>query len=123
MSHFAKIDSNNKVTQVIKIDNAQESEAINFITTQLGLEGTWIQTSYNTRAGKHMKGGTPLRKNYALIGSTYDAGRDAFIPVKQFPSWILNEETCNWVSPVPYPTGTNKKYKWDESIVNWTELV
>ena len=122
MAHFAKIDSNNKVTQVIKVDNAQENEALNFITTQLGLEGTWIQTSYNTLAGKHMKGGTPFRKNYALIGSTYDAGRNAFIPPKLFPSWSLNEETCNWVSPVPYPTGTNKKYKWDESIVNWAEV-
>jgi len=122
MAHFAQIDSNNKVTQVIKVDNAQENEALNFITTQLGLEGTWIQTSYNTLAGKHMKGGTPFRKNYALIGSTYDAGRNAFIPPKLFPSWILNEETCNWVAPVPYPTGTNKRYKWDESIVNWVEV-
>ena len=122
MAHFAQIDSNNKVTQVIKLDNAQENEAVNFITTQLGLEGTWIQTSYNTLGGKHMKGGTPFRKNYALIGSTYDAGRDAFIPVQPFPSWILNEETCNWMAPILVPRGTDKRYKWDESIVNWAEV-
>lgn len=122
MAHFAQIDSNNKVTQVIKIDNAQENEALNFITTQLGLKGTWIQTSYNTVAGKHRKSGTPLRKNYAIIGSTYDAGRDAFIPPKLFPSWILNEETCNWMAPVSLPRGTNKRYKWDESVVNWVEI-
>jgi hypothetical protein len=122
MAHFAQIDSNNKVTQVIKVDNAQENEALNFITTQLGLEGTWIQTSYNTLAGKHMKGGTPFRKNYALIGSTYDAGRDAFIPPKLFSSWILDEETCNWIAPIPLPRGTDKRYKWDESIVNWVEI-
>ena len=122
MAHFAQIDSNNKVTQVIKIDNAQENEALNFIMTQLGLKGTWIQTSYNTVAGKHRKSGIPLRKNYALIGSTYDAGRDAFIPPKLFPSWILNEETCNWMAPVSLPRGTNKRYKWDESVVNWVEI-
>jgi hypothetical protein len=122
MAHFAQIDSNNKVTQVIKVDNAQENEALNFITTQLGLKGTWIQTSYNTLGGKHMKNGTPLRKNYALIGSTYDAGRDAFIPPKLFSSWILNEETCNWMAPVSLPRGTNKRYKWDESVVNWVEI-
>jgi hypothetical protein len=122
MAHFAQIDSNNKVTQVIKVDNAQENEALNFITTQLGLKGTWIQTSYNTLGGKHMKNGTPLRKNYALIGSTYDAGRDAFIPPKLFSSWILNEETCNWMAPVSLPRGTDKRYKWDESVVNWVEI-
>jgi hypothetical protein len=122
MAHFAQIDSNNKVTQVIKVDNTQENEALNFITTQLGLKGTWIQTSYNTLGGKHMKNGTPLRKNYALIGSTYDAGRDAFIPPKLFSSWILNEETCNWMAPVSLPRGTDKRYKWDESVVNWVEI-
>jgi hypothetical protein len=122
MAHFAQIDSNNKVTQVIKVDNAQENEAVDFITRQLGFEGTWIQTSYNTVAGKHMKNGTPLRKNYALIGSTYDAGRDAFIPPKLFSSWILDEETCNWMAPVSLPRGTNKRYKWDESVVNWVEI-
>jgi hypothetical protein len=122
MAHFAKIDSNNKVIQVIKIDNAQEDRAIDFITKELGLEGTWIQTSYNTRAGKHMKDGTPLRMNYALVGSTYDAEKDVFIPPKLFASWILNEENYNWNPPVAYPKD-GKRYRWDESIVNWTEVI
>jgi hypothetical protein len=123
MAHFAKIDSDNIVTQVIRIDDQQESRGIEHIKEDLKLSGTWIQTSYNTIGGNHKKGGTPLRKNYALIGSYYDAERDAFIPPKRFLSWILNEETCNWMAPVPYPKETGKRYKWDESIVNWVEEI
>jgi hypothetical protein len=82
------------------------------------------QTSYNTHGGVHALGGTPLRKNYAGIGYTYDAGRDAFIPPKPYASWVLNETTCLWESPVPYPTdvGTEenpKRYSWDEATTSW----
>lgn len=88
MSHFAKIE-NNIVTQVIVAEE-------DFI---LLLEGKWIQTSYNTRGGKHPEN-KPLRKNYAGIGYIYDESRDAFIPPKPNDSWILNEETCLWELPV-----------------------
>lgn len=120
MAHFAKIESDNKVSQVIVIDSSKGAE---FITVDLGISGTWIQTSYNTRAGKHLQGGTPLRKNYAGVGFTYDPERDAFIPPKRFQSWILDEETCNWIAPVSYPSDKTKKYIWDESIINWVEIV
>lgn len=82
------------------------------------------QTSYNTHGGVHKLGGTPLRKNYAGIGYTYDAGRDAFIPPKPYASWVLNEDTCLWNAPVPYPEdiGTPeepKRYAWDEATTAW----
>ena len=114
MSHFAKIDENNIVTKVV----VANQEAID---TQ---DGTWIQTSYNTYGVKHYgqdgeeDSGTPLRKNYAGIGYTYDSDRDAFIGPTPFPSWTLNEETCNWESPVSYPTD-DKLYNWDEENQKW----
>ncbi len=85
------------------------------------------QTSYNTHGGVHALGGTPLRKNYAGIGYTYDAGRDAFIPPKPYASWVLNEDTCLWESPVPYPTDVGtaknpKRYSWDEATTSWVEV-
>ena len=89
-----------------------------FLATDLGLGGTWIQTSYNTRGGVHSSGGTPLRKNYAGIGYTYDSGRDAFIPPKPFASWVLDEGTCLWNAPVPYPTD-GKMYNWNEATTSW----
>lgn len=111
MSHFAKIE-NGLVTQVI----VAEQDVIDS-----GLFGTgWVQTSYNTHAGQHPEG-RPLRKNYAGIGYTYDSTRDAFIPPKPYASWILNEETCQWGSPVAYPAD-GKQYTWDETILNWTLL-
>ena len=82
--------------------------------------GEWIQTSYNTYGGQHPEG-RPLRKNYAGVGFTYDRTRDAFIPPKPFESWTLNEETCLWDSPVPYPNDGNK-YMWDETQTNWVEV-
>ena len=82
--------------------------------------GEWIQTSYNTYGGVHKTGGTPLRKNYAGIGYTYDKERDAFIAPKPFASWSLNEETCLWESPSPYPSD-GKIYVWDEPTTNWVE--
>ena len=114
MAHFAKVE-NNIVTQVI----VAEPEFFNtFVDTS---PGEWIQTSYNTRAGEHPEG-RPLRKNYAGIGFTYDKQRDAFIPPKPYESWILNEETCLWESPIPYPQD-GKRYKWNEETLSWIEVI
>jgi hypothetical protein len=80
---------------------------------------TCKRTSYNTHNGVHRLNGIPFRKNYAGIGYTYDETRDAFIPPKpNYPSWVLNEDTCRWQAPVPYPTDGNK-YSWNEEILNW----
>ena len=112
MAHFAQIDETNTVIQVIVAEQ-------DFIDSGVVGDPTkWIQTSYNTQGGIHTNGGTPLRKNYAGIGYTYDLGRDAFIPPKPFNSWILDEESCLWEAPVPYP-GDEQVYRWDEDIVNW----
>ena len=113
MAHFAQINENNMVTQVIVV----EQDTLN--TGLFGDPASWIQTSYNTRGGQHPEG-RPLRKNYAGIGYSYDPTRDAFIPPKPFNSWLLNEETCLWDAPVPYPTD-DKMYLWDEDTVNWIE--
>ena len=124
-------DENNVVLQVIVVSNEDagpspgvQGEA--FCTDLLG--GRWKQTSYNTRGGVHYNpatnepdGGTPFRKNYAGIGYTFDEARDAFIPPKPFPSWVLNEDTCWWEAPVPYPTDGNR-YIWDESVMNWVPV-
>jgi hypothetical protein len=108
MSHFAKIE-NGIVTQVI----VAEQDVIDS-----GLFGTgWLQTSYNTRGGQHPEG-RPLRKNYAGVGYTYDAGKDAFISPQPFTSWVLDENTCLWNAPVAYPTD-GQLYKWDEQVQNW----
>jgi hypothetical protein len=82
----------------------------------------WIETCPDTREGIHMKGGTPLRKNYACIGYTYDAERDAFIPNKMFESWVLDEFTCTWKPPISYPESLNgEQYAWDEETQSWYE--
>lgn len=114
MGHFAKV-VDGKVTQVI----VAEPEFFNtFVDSS---PGEWIQTSYNTVGGTHTLGGTPLRKNYAGIGYTYDRERDAFIPPQPFASWTLNEDTCLWDSPVAYPTD-GKIYSWNEPTTSWIEL-
>jgi hypothetical protein len=118
MAHFAKINSDNVVEQVIVIANERESYGVNFITNTLLLSGIWLQTSFNTHGGVHLNGGTPLRKNFANIGSTYDATRDAFIPAKPFPSWTLDENTCTWLPPVARPSD-RKKYTWNEATTSW----
>jgi len=110
MSHFAKVN-NGIVVQVIV---AEPEFFQTFVDTS---PGEWIQTSYNTHGGVHANGGTPLRKNYAGIGYTYDRERDAFIPPQTYPSWVLNEDSCLWESPLPMPN--DGEYKWDESIVAW----
>jgi hypothetical protein len=115
MSHFAKIDENNTVIQVIVI----EQDVVD--TGLFGDPNSWIQTSYNTSGGVHKLGGTPLRKNYAGIGYTYDSTRDAFIPPKPFSSWILNENTCLYEAPTPMPTD-DKMYTWNEDTLSWVEI-
>lgn len=80
--------------------------------------GEWVQTSYNTHGGVHANGGTPLRKNYAGIGYTYDKQRDAFIPPKPYSKWILNEQSCLWEAPTPMPDD-GQKHSWDESTQSW----
>ena len=115
MSHFAQIDENNIVVNVIVAEQ-------DFIDSgAVGDPSTWIQTSYNTSAGVHRLGGTPLRKNYAGIGYTYDVTRDAFIPPSPFASWILNEDTCQWEAPTQMPTD-DKLYTWNEETVSWIEF-
>jgi hypothetical protein len=120
MAHFAQIDENNIVTQVIVVHNndcldvsGQENEAVGagFCARLFG--GNWKQTSYNSN----------IRKNYAGIGFSYDAIRDAFIPPKLYNSWVLDEETCGWLPPVPMPVPQNdEKYRWDESTTNWVVI-
>ena len=119
MAYFAQLE-NNIVQQVISISNfdapdpaPSNSEPLGqaFIAEVLKLEGTWKQTSYNGN----------FRKHYAGIGFTYDETLDAFIPPKPYPSWILDEETCNWNAPVPYPED-GKIYKWDEELQQWVEI-
>ena len=114
MAHYAKVQ-NGTVTQVI----VAEADFFNtFVDTS---PGEWIQTSYNTYGGVHKLGGTPLRKNYAGTGYTYDKTRDAFIPPKPYESWTLNEETCLWDSPVPYPDD-GEPYIWNEETQTWEKL-
>ena len=126
MAHFAKIGLNNKVINVVAVDNRnledsngieQEQNGINFLESITGWS-LWVQTSYNTIKGIHKLNGTPLRKNYAGIGYTYDEDRDAFIPKKPYPSWILNETTCQWEAPVVKPDDGNE-YNWNEENQQW----
>jgi hypothetical protein len=116
MAHFAKLDENNVVLEVHCVHNNEllqdgvESEAkgIQFLVDWSGGCQLWKQTSYNGN----------IRKNYACIGYTYDATRDAFIPPQPFPSWVLNEDTCLWSAPVAMPTD-GKFYAWDEPTTSW----
>jgi hypothetical protein len=114
MGHFAKV-VDGKVTQVIV---AEKEFFDTFVDTS---PGTWLRTSYNTIGGQHTQGGTPLRKNYAGIGYSYDATRDAFIPPQPFSSWTLNEDTCQWDCPVAQPQD-GKMYRWDEPTISWVEV-
>ena len=110
MSHFAKV-----VDGIVETVIVAEQD---FVGTQ---EGTWVQTSYNTQGGVHFTGKTPLRKNYAGIGDTYDAERDAFYSPQPYASWTLNDDTCLWESPTAYPTDGNA-YNWDEETTSWVEV-
>ena len=120
MAHFARLNEINKVISVEVVvnevitdsdGNEQEQVGIDFLTQHNGGVGWYKQTSYN---------GT-FRKNYAGVGYTYDATRDAFIPPQPFNSWSLNEDTCQWEASTPYPTD-GKNYTWDESATNWVEI-
>jgi hypothetical protein len=117
MAHFAKLDENNTVTEVIVVHNNElldengnelEQKGIDFCASLF--DGTWIQTSYSAS----------IRKNFAGIGFTYDAERNAFIPPKPFASWLLNEDTCNWYAPVEM-VDTGKAQYWDEETLSWIE--
>jgi hypothetical protein len=111
MSHFAKVLSN-IVVEVIVADQ-------HYIDTGLvGDPSSWVQTSYNTRGGVHLLGGTPIRKNFAGVGFTYDVEKDAFIPPKPYASWVLINETCLYQPPVEYHAD-GKMYRWDEETINW----
>lgn len=118
MANFAEIDENNVVTRVLVTDNNDPNgdEGYQWLIDNLG--GTWVKTSINTYAGVHALGGTPLRKNYAGIGMSYDPIRDAFIPQKPFASWSLNEETCLWEAPISRPID-DKEYRWNEETISW----
>jgi len=122
MAHFAEVDSNNIVQRVLVVANEEEDRGQEFLANDLGLGGTWLKTSYNTFGGVHSFGGTPFRKNYAGIGFSYDSARDAFIPPKPYNSWLLDEDTCLWKSPKPYPTD-GAIYVWDETTTNWEEVI
>lgn len=123
MAHYAFLDENNIVTEIIT--GVDETELIEGLDTE-----TWYgkfrgqvckRTSYNTYAGVNSAGKEPFRFNYAIVGGTYDHQRDAFIPPKLFDSWLLNEETLQWCPPIPRPDD-GKVYDWDEETVNWKEI-
>jgi hypothetical protein len=131
MALFAKLNSENIVITVESVVNEvitdsngieQEQLGIDFLNQLYNTNDNWKQTSYNTIGGIHLLGGTPFRKNHAGIGYQYDSQRDAFISPKPYNSWILNETTCLWESPVARPTTEleeNQYYSWNENIINW----
>ena len=133
MASFAKIGLNGKVIEVQSVNNEvlhdsngveQEVNGINFLTQLTGWS-IWKQTSYNTYGGVHNNSGTPLRKNHASVGYTYDEDRDAFIPPKPFASWVLNETTCLWEAPIARPELTQEQINnrvgqiWNEQNQTW----
>lgn len=111
MAHFAKINENNKVVEVLVVDNSQEHRGQDFLAIDCGLGGTWIQTSYNAN----------IRGKFAGIGDTYDAVNDRFIEEAPHPSWVLNSDFV-WNAPIPRPSD-NKDYDWDEATLSWIEIV
>ena len=120
MAHWAEVDGDSVVVRVLVGNNADPDEGHQWLLNNLG--GTWVKTSYNTSGGVHSEGGTPLRKNYAGIGYTYDSARDAFIPPKPFASWALDEETCFWNAPIPLPVEEGKMFTWNEETTSWDEI-
>ena len=123
MAHYAFLDSNNMVTEVI-VGKEEGEDGIDWEQHYGEFRGqTCKRTSYNTYAGVHKNGGTPFRKNYAGIGYTYYPARDAFIPPKPFASWFLNETSCVWEPPTPMPIEEGKSFRWDESTTAWVEIV
>jgi hypothetical protein len=112
MAHFAQIDENNIVTQVLVVPDNAEDRGQDYLANDLGLGGIWVQTSYTNR----------IRKNYAGVGFTYDSVRDAFIAPKPFNSWVLNEDTCCWEAPVARPSDA-VACKWNEELGDWEAIV
>jgi len=117
MAHFAEIDQDNRVLRVLVVANRDTADENGNEVEQIGqdfcnrlLGGSWMQTSYNSN----------FRKHYAGIGYQYDQARDAFIPPKPYPSWILDEQTCNWIAPSPKPDG---EWYWDEETLSWKEII
>ena len=128
MAHFAKLGKGNIVEKVIVISNNDaptEQDGINFINNLYGTNDIWKQTSYNTRGGEHILGGTPFRKNFAGVNWKYNQTLDAFIPPKPYNSWILNQTTCLFEAPIPQPELTqeqinnNNFYRWNEATESW----
>ena len=125
MAHFAEIISG-IVARVVVVSNADtasngvEDGAIGAAFCANLLSGEWVQTSYNTFGGTHNSGGTPLRKNYAGVGYTYDTVRNAFIAPKPYPSWVLDEATCLWGAPIAKPS--EGMWMWDEATLSWVAL-
>lgn len=120
MAHYAFLDTNNIVTEVIV---GKDESNFDWERHYGDIRGQLCKrTSYSTFGDVHANGGTPFRKNYAGIGYTYDATRDAFIPPKPFPSWVLNEATCRWDAPTAMPTDDGKSYYWDEPTTLWIEI-
>jgi len=122
MAHYAFLDENNIVTEVI-VGKDEGEDGIDWEQHYGNFRGQVCKrTSYNTLGGQHNSGGTPYRKNYAGLGYSYDETLDAFIPPSPFPSFVLNEETCLWEAPVPYPTD-GERYTWNEEDQEWTLIV
>ena len=127
MAHFVEIDDSNIVIKGVVLDDkdtqdesGDEVESVGATYLSNGFGGTWKRTSYNTSGGVHSLGRTPFRKNYAGIGYTYNAAKDAFIPPKPFASWTLDEDTCDWVCPVSFPDGAGS-WDWNEDTQAWDE--
>ena len=125
MAHFAEIDDKNIVIRVLVIDDidtqdgdGKEDESVGAKYLSDAFGGTWKRTSYNTHKNVHSKSGTPFRKNYAGVGFTYDAAKDAFIPPKPYPSWTLNEDSCLWEAPTAKPDD-GEYYYWNEDTTQW----
>jgi len=110
MAHFAEIDENSLVIRVLVTDNHFPNEGHDWLIDNLG--GTWVQTSYNAN----------FRKNFAGIGFSYDQTQDAFVPPKPYSNWLLNEETCQWEAPIPYPTD-GIIYSWNEELGDWEAVI
>lgn len=120
MAHYAFLDENNIVTEVI-VGKDENEDGVDWEVAYGNFRNQACKrTSYNTQGGVHCNNGVPFRKNYAGIGYTYDATRDAFIPPNSYQSWSLNEDTCLWEPPVPYPTD-GKRYNWNEETQTWVE--
>jgi len=121
MAHFAKLGIGNKVLTVEVVHNnvaTTEQAGVDFLNSLYKTNDVWKQTSYNTFGGEHLLGGTPFRKNHAGVGYSYDQTRDAFIPLKPYASWLLNETTCQWEAPVALPD-TENRYNWNEETQQW----